>query len=157
MIPPTTIGMSAFSFFSASISRSQMLSCAPERIERPITSTSSCAAAAAMAGTLARSPVYTTSMPASRGALARRLRRRAGDLHLRLGVGLAHRAELVDADDRHLALLHRPLVLVGALRDALLHVSAAQCLDEAAPLVDLRHHGADRLLHPVGERLDEPA
>src|SRR5438067_13392656 len=93
----------------------------------------------------------------ARGGLARRLRRRAGDLHLRLVVRLAHRAELVDADDRHLALLHRPLVLVGALGDALLHVSAAQCLDEAAPLVDLRHHGADRFVHPVGERLDEPA
>ena len=44
--------------------------CAPDRIDRPTTSTSSCTAAVAIISGVWCRPVYTTSMPASRSAAA---------------------------------------------------------------------------------------
>src|SRR5207237_5934075 len=64
--------------------------------------------------------------------LARSLGRAFRELEVRLAVRLADGGELVDPDHGNLALLHRPLVLVGALRDALLDESLAQAFDHPA-------------------------
>src|SRR5690606_33572753 len=58
MIPPTTTGMSSAFRFSSSLRNSRQIeTCAPERMERPMASTDSWTAAAAMEGTVARRPV----------------------------------------------------------------------------------------------------
>src|SRR4051812_23066686 len=93
----------------------------------------------------------------ARLGLLRSLRVRQGQFHVRLLVRVADRPELVHADDRHLALLHRALVLVRALRDAVLDVPLAKALDHPAARLDLGEDAIDRPLHLVGERLDEVA
>src|SRR6266403_2369384 len=71
MIPPTRTVTSFMPLsWRSFISCGQMVLCAPERMERPITSTSSCTAAEAIISGVWRRPVYTTSMPASRRARA---------------------------------------------------------------------------------------
>src|ERR1044071_1320527 len=71
MIPPakTMISSAPSSFNMRMISGKRTL-CAPERIDKPIASTSSCTAAATICSGVCRSPVQITSMPASRSARA---------------------------------------------------------------------------------------
>ncbi len=58
IIPPTITFTSVMSFSrSSSITRGTMALCAPERIERPITCTSSCSAAFTIISGVCRNPV----------------------------------------------------------------------------------------------------
>src|SRR5262249_52670020 len=55
--PPTTTGMSSSRSRSSAAMRAQMVSCAPDRMDRPMTSTLSCAAVATIASGDTRRPV----------------------------------------------------------------------------------------------------
>src|ERR1700676_5117069 len=71
MMPPTST-VTSFMPLSCSrlISCGQSVLCAPERIERPMTSTSSCTAPEALISGACRRPALMNSMPASRSARA---------------------------------------------------------------------------------------
>src|ERR1700674_637478 len=71
MMPPTRTVTSVMPLsWRSFINWGQMVLWAPERMERPMTSTSSWTAAEAIISGVWRKPVYTTSMPASRKARA---------------------------------------------------------------------------------------
>ena len=71
IIPPTKILTCSWPLvLSSSRIRGMSAMCAPERMERPTTSTSSCRAASAIISGVWRKPVYMTSIPASRRARA---------------------------------------------------------------------------------------
>src|SRR5687768_2009571 len=70
MPPPVMRTSSRPASIRSARTRGKSVMCAPERIERPTTSTSSWTAAVAIISGVWCSPVYTTSMPASRSAAA---------------------------------------------------------------------------------------
>src|ERR1017187_7733805 len=71
MIPPAKTNMPlSFCFLSNSITRRNCPMCPPESELNPITSTSSCIAAATICSGVLRMPVYTTSIPVSRKPMA---------------------------------------------------------------------------------------